>query len=405
VFIWSCDGGIYTSSNNSATYTYYGGAANGCDSIVTLDLTINNSNSGSSTVIACDYYVWDGSTYFNDTIVSKLYTNAAGCDSTHILNLTIDNNPGSISSQVACDSYTWIDGNTYYNDTIVDFIIVNSAGCDSTVILDLTINNSTSGTDSQVACGSYTWIDGVTYTTSNNTASWTYPAGSVNGCDSVVMLDLVITTQNYSTIDSVGTQCDSYTWIDGNTYTSSNNTATMVYSAVNGCDSIVRLHLVIVSSPTVLVVQNSNIFDVVINGGVAPYTYSWSGPITSTDPSIEPLVSGVYCVEVTDAIGCVSNNSCLTYSISSINEIPLSKFEIYPNPASDIVNLEFTTKRTSDYAIQILSVTGLEVYYEKLTHFNGNYKGVIDLSTYSNGTYLIQIVSGSNIVYRKLIKQ
>jgi hypothetical protein len=405
IFIWSCDGGIYTSSTNSATYTYYNGAANGCDSVVTLDLTINSSTSGSSTVVACDYYDWDGDIYFNDTIVLKNYTNVAGCDSTHTLNLTMDNNPGSISTQVACDSYTWIDGNTYNNDTIVDFIIINPSGCDSTVILDLTINNSTSGTDNQVSCDSYTWIDGVTYTTSNNTATWTYPGASVNGCDSVVTLDLVITTQNYSTIDSVGTKCNSYTWIDGNTYTSSNNTATMVYSAVNGCDSIIRLQLVIVSSPTVLVVQNTNMFDVVINGGVAPFTYSWSGPIDTTSASIEPLVSGVYCVEVTDAVGCISNNSCLPFSISAINEIPLSKFEIYPNPTSDIVNLEFTTKRQSDYAIQILSVTGLEVYYDKLTNFNGNYKGVIDLSTYSNGTYLIQIVSGNNIVYRKLIKQ
>jgi len=34
------DGNIYTADNDSATYTIVGGAANGCDSIVTLDLTI-----------------------------------------------------------------------------------------------------------------------------------------------------------------------------------------------------------------------------------------------------------------------------------------------------------------------------------------------------------------------------
>jgi hypothetical protein len=36
------DGTTYTSSNNTATYTIVGGAENGCDSIVTLNLTINN---------------------------------------------------------------------------------------------------------------------------------------------------------------------------------------------------------------------------------------------------------------------------------------------------------------------------------------------------------------------------
>ena len=63
-------------------------------------------------------------------------------------------------------------------------------GCDSLVTLDLTINNSYSTTDVQGACDSYTWIDGNTYTTSNNTAS--FMLSSMTGCDSLVTLDLTI---------------------------------------------------------------------------------------------------------------------------------------------------------------------------------------------------------------------
>ena len=36
-----------------------------------------------------------------------------------------------------------------------------------------------------------------------------------------------------------------YTWIDGLTYVSSNNTATFVYTGNNGCDSIIYLDLTI----------------------------------------------------------------------------------------------------------------------------------------------------------------
>ena len=48
--------------------------------------------------------------------------------------------------------------------TLATFTIPNGSvnGCDSIVTLDLTINNSVSGTDTQVACGSFTWIDGNT---------------------------------------------------------------------------------------------------------------------------------------------------------------------------------------------------------------------------------------------------
>ena len=45
-------------------------------------------------------------------------------------------------------------------------------------------------TDQHVACASYTWIDGITYTANNNTASMTLT--NVGGCDSVVVLNLII---------------------------------------------------------------------------------------------------------------------------------------------------------------------------------------------------------------------
>ena len=60
------------------------------------------------------------------------------------------------------------------------------------VTLDLTINSSNTGTDIQTACDSYTWIDGNTYTSNNNTA--THTLSNAGGCDSVVTLDLTINT-------------------------------------------------------------------------------------------------------------------------------------------------------------------------------------------------------------------
>ena len=74
------------------------------------------------------------------------------------------------------------------------FVFVESNESDSTdeTRFTITINNSDSGIDTQAACGSFTWIDGNTYTASNNTATFTIPNGSINGCDSIVTLDLTI---------------------------------------------------------------------------------------------------------------------------------------------------------------------------------------------------------------------
>lgn len=46
--------------------------------------------------------------------------------------------------------------------------LYTSEGCDSVVTLILTVHANTTGTDVQTACDSYTWIDGNTYTASSN---------------------------------------------------------------------------------------------------------------------------------------------------------------------------------------------------------------------------------------------
>ena len=240
------DGVTYTSSNSSATILLT--ASGGCDSLVTLDLTIGNSNTGTDTQTACDSYTWvDGNTYtVSNNSATWILTNAAGCDSTVTLDLTITNSNSGTDTQTACGLFTWIDGNTYTaSNNSATWILTNASGCDSTVTLDLTITNSNTGTDTQIACGSYTWIDGITYTASNNSATFNIPGGAANGCDSLVALDLTISNSVNGT--DTQTACGSYTWIDGNTYTASNNTSTFNIpgGAANGCDSLVTLDLTI----------------------------------------------------------------------------------------------------------------------------------------------------------------
>ena len=70
-------------------------------------------------------------------------------------------------------------------------------------------------TDLIIKCDSYTWVDGLTYTSSNNTANYTY-INSV-GCDSIVHLNLIINQSDSVTDTQIAV--DSYTWIDGLTYT------------------------------------------------------------------------------------------------------------------------------------------------------------------------------------------
>ncbi len=141
-FTWH---GVTYMTDTVVVDTLPGAAYNGCDSIVTLHLTLLPMVKGDTTTVndVCKSYTWHGVTYVNDTIVSDTLIGAAynGCDSIATLNLILlppVKNPISFDT---CNMYTW-HGVTYYNDTIVSDTLIGGAynGCDSIVTLTLTIN-------------------------------------------------------------------------------------------------------------------------------------------------------------------------------------------------------------------------------------------------------------------------
>ena len=265
------DGNLYTANNYTATYLIAGGNIYGCDSTVTLNLTIANANFGTDTKTACDSYTWiDGNTYTaSNTTAKDTISNVAGCDSIVTLNLTVNYSTTGIDTRISCDSLRWINGVLYTasNSSAKDTII-NVAGCDSVVTLKLTVNYSNTGTDVQTVCDSLTWIDGITYNTSNTTAKYTLNGANAEGCDSVVTLNLTV---NYSShyIDAQ-TRCDSLRWIDGVLYTASNTTATDTLTNIDNCDSVIILNLTVNYSNTGI--DNQTKCD----------TYTWIDGITYT---------------------------------------------------------------------------------------------------------------------------
>ncbi len=83
------DGQVYTTSG---LFTAVIPNTAGCDSTITIDLTITNSNTGSETMTECNSYTWNtnGQTYTQSGQYTAVLTNASGCDSTVTLNLTIE---------------------------------------------------------------------------------------------------------------------------------------------------------------------------------------------------------------------------------------------------------------------------------------------------------------------------
>lgn len=335
-YTWAANGQTYTSSGSYSVTT----STNlGCDSISTLDLTIGTSSTSTQTITECGNYTWplNGTLYTNSGTYSATIPNSYGCDSIVTLNLTINSN--SVGSEVveACESYLWpTNGTTYSSSGMYTTTLTNAAGCDSVVTLSLTINNAYSNTISVSECGSYVWAaNGNIY---SNSGLYTVSLLTSEGCDSILNLNLTIT--NGSSASSTLTVCNEYFWsATGQTYTNSGTYQTTL-SGQGGCDSTLILDLT-VNNLNANLFQTDNVLTASPSGG----TYEWLNCITGapivgeTGQEFIAMTNGDYAVVVT-LNGCSDTSNCVTVDNVDIDQHFLESISLYPNPTDGKFTLD-----------------------------------------------------------------
>ena len=278
----------------------------------------------------------------------------------------------------------------------VEFDALSLNGDDSDCVC-----NTNYSTDIVNSCDSYTWTDGNTYISSNNIATDTFV--NVTGCDSIINLDLTVNFSSFFT-DFVDV-CDSYTWIDGNTYTSSNNSATYTLTNAVGCDSIVSLDLTITNvDADVLVVDDSTLMAQSVGTGTM---YQWLdcnnnfAPIVSeTNAIFTTQNSGYYAVELT-LNDCSVISDCFTINSTLNAENLFSQYaiQLFPNPTSNDFYILLEGTKVED--ILIFDVHG-RVVLQKSDLFNYD---KINISSFEPGTYFVKIINLKETKDFKIIKQ
>lgn len=213
---------------------------------------------------------------------------------------------------------------------------------------------------------------------------------------------------NYTIGTDIQTTCNpTYTWIDGNTYNTNNNTATYTINggASTGCDSIVTLNLTI-NAPNITVNNNSQ----TLTSNEPNVFYQWLDCNTSftpisgaTNQTFSPANNGNYAVEITKN-GCVDTSSCYFISNAGVGIIENgfgNNLFVYPNPTKGdfSINLGETYENVK---ITITDILGKQIQQHTYTQTQQVNSTLINNPA---GIYFITVETENKKAVIKLVKK
>lgn len=356
-------GNVYnTPGQYSFNDTLSGAGVNGCDSIISVNLTLNADQQVSMNVEACDSFVTpsEDTTYYaagSYVIVDTIPTANSGCDSIITINLELRNSTSVNLFVNRCDSFVAPSGTvTYYETGNYTDVIQNAAGCDSTININLTIRKSTRDTIAVDVCDSYL-VPSQSFTI---TTSGTYTDIIQNNaqCDSIITIHATIRTKTFDTV--IVEPCETYTTPNGNGPHTQSGIYFDTLSGANaaGCDSIIAYDVRMKFNTTnALSVTECTAYQVPSGDS----TYTTVGNYTVMDT-------------IANAAGC---DSILTIDITIIgpiqNTISVEACDSYTVPSGDETYTE-----SGQYQDTIPSVNNCDsVLTIDLTILNKSFRGIV----------------------------
>jgi gliding motility-associated-like protein len=254
-----CPGKTYTlpngtTVNTAGIYPVTLTATNGCDSIVTTNLTAGVNATSTVNASLCpskNYTLPSGTVVTTPGIypVTLIGAAASGCDSIVTTNLTAGVNATSTVNASLCPgkNYTLPSGTVVTTPGIYPVTLIGAAasGCDSIVTTNLTAAANATSTVNASLC------PGKTYTLPNGnvvTTTGIYPVALIgaaaSGCDSIVTTNLTAGVNATSTVNAALCPGRNYTLPNGTVVTTAGTyPVTLVGAAASGCDSIVTVNL------------------------------------------------------------------------------------------------------------------------------------------------------------------
>lgn len=441
---WSPSGGTTSVATglSAGNYTCTVVDANGCSMTNTVNITQPSAiivNAGTDQAICFGSNAsLNGSASGGTPGYSFQWTPTTGLSSPSTANTSASPSSTTIYTLTVTDA----NGCTMNDNMMLTVNALPSANATTTGTLDClnsTVNVSASG------ASMYYWngpgvVSGVgnPVATVNLPGIYTVTATGANGCNAYATTAVTSDTSTPTIIANSGSICEgsaytitasgatTYTWNTSATTYSINVSpiTTTAYSVTgtgtNGCSATYSVLVTVYPLPSISISASSN---PICSGSTTTLTitaptavaYSWNSGQTTPSISITPTISTTYSATVTDAMGCVNNNSFLTTVHASkniggniINEtagnVVLYKYSstlslwdsvtFVPISASAF---NFTNVDSADYVLKVIPATSTNQITYGASEISWQNATVINHGCTNNSVQTITVVPFANI--------
>lgn len=211
---------------------------------------------------------------------------------------------------------------------------------------------------------------------------------------------------NWSTADGSGlnTTADDQTGLTAGTYN-------VTVTDQNACT---QNDLMTLSEPTILSIimsqtptdgSNNGTATASVSGGTFPYGYTWDDALTQTTETATGLANQLYNVVVVDDHGCTASNAItVDFAVGMSNFINQVKITAYPNPVVENLNISIISNENKTIEMNVYDETGKLIETRNIDTNKGENHYNVNTSSYSTGTYFINLKSDKAQQIIKFVK-
>ena len=316
---------VYDKDMPSGTTTIENGSFTGCDSIIIVDLVFQDVAEGEYIDNPCigDTVIVLGNEYTQTNITDEILLpngSANGCDSLVKINIVFTETTFGTYEETSCLDTFEIHGVQFYEGNEMNSILLenqNAQGCDSIVDVTITFESPVVYELNQDVCSAYSIeINGTTYDINNPSGIEPFNNMASNGCDSIVEINLTFNQMPVDSMLNIATCDENYSLTIGSETFDINQPSGMVNLVSDDpafCDTILNVNLTFGELGVDYLeidggCTESDSGKVVIEdiAGVAPFNliYNGNNTIAFVLPVEIDLPVGTGQISITDDVGC-----------------------------------------------------------------------------------------------------